>query len=76
LDAAYDGRQVVGIDLHRRRPGPAARTVPGSLTAKTTLVVLARAILAVIAAPERARPVRDQILIPPITPEIRRLFAN
>lgn len=42
----------------------------------TTLVMLAHAILAVIAARERARPTPDHTLIPLTVPEIRRLFAK
>jgi SRSO17 transposase len=42
----------------------------------TTLVMLAHAILTVIAARERARPIGDHSLIPLTVPEIRRLFSK
>jgi SRSO17 transposase len=69
IETCFQTSKAVGLDEHQVRRWD-------SWHRHATLVMLAHAILAVIAARERARPHHDQTLIPLTVPEIRRLFGK
>jgi SRSO17 transposase len=69
IETCFQTSKAIGLDEHQVRRWD-------SWYRHTTLVMLAHAILAVIAAHERAQPVPNQTLIPLTVPEIRRMFAK
>jgi SRSO17 transposase len=69
IETCFQTSKAIGLDEHQIRRWD-------SWYRHTSLVMLAHAILAVIAARERARPAPHHPLIPLTVPEIRRLFAK
>lgn len=69
IETCFQTSKAIGLDEHQVRRWD-------SWYRHTTLVMLAHAILAVIAARERVQPSPDQTLISLTVPEIRRLFAK
>lgn len=69
IETCFQTGKAIGLDEHQVRRW-------NSWYRHTTLVMFAHAILAVIAAHQRAQPSPDQTLIPLTVPEIRRLFAK